>query len=273
MQGRIRTLLQSEIDVKRMKASLIDLNSYITVKVAESKQVALAPCPNKSSYLNCKRQHMLMTSIVMQIMQSGVPTGTGTWSAKSAMICSNNLDPTQATFAKMEQVDDDHVEGNTILQLDQMRRIQPTGGTADLSPLTTGDTTGNKTEDVHPQDDPLDMTMTEVNLQDIISTPVEDAMTDIMNTSAGDATLDDISESDVKNDYASIESVEVQETVGSMDNIKIYKKVTAELQEFTGAPLINGKVDEVISAFMRSYMMEIIHMNLGNCRSRNVIIT
>nr|CAB3493118.1 unnamed protein product [Digitaria exilis] len=60
-------------------------------------------------------------------------------------------------------------------------------------------------------------------------------------TMQGDATLDDISESDVKNDYASIESVEVQETVGSMDNIKIYKKVTAELQEFTGAPLINGQ--------------------------------
>lgn len=211
---------------------------------------------------------MLMLSIVMQIMQSGVPTGTGTRSAKSAMICSNNVDPTQATVAKMEQVDDDHVEGNTILQLDQMRRIQPTGGTAGLSPLTTGDTIGNKTVDVHPQD-PLDMTMTEVNLQDIISTPVEDAMTDIMNTSAEE----DISESDVKNDYVSIESVEVQETVGSMDTIKIYKNVTAELQVFAVTPLINGKVDEVISAFMRSCMVEITHMNFGNCRSRNVIIT
>lgn len=271
MQGRIRTLLQSEMDVKRMKESLIDLDLYITVKVAGAKQVALAPCP--SSYLICKRQHMLMLSIVMQIMQSGVPTGTGTRSAKSAMICSNNVDPTQATVAKMEQVDDDHVEGNTILQLDQMRRIQPTGGTAGLSPLTTGDTTGNKTVDVHPQEDPLDMTMTEVNLQDIISTPVEDAMTDIMNTSAEDATLEDISDSDVKNDYASIESVEVQETVGSMDTIKIYKNVTAELQVFAVAPLINGKVDEVISAFMRSCMVEITHMNFGNCRSRNVIIT
>lgn len=211
---------------------------------------------------------MLMLSIVMQIMQSGVPTGTGTRGAKSAMICSNNVDPTQATVAKMEQVDDDHVEGNTILQLDQMRRIQPTGGTAGLSPLTTGDTIGNKTVDVHPQD-PLDMTMTEVNLQDIISTPVEDAMTDIMNTSAEE----DISESDVKNDYVSIESVEVQETVGSMDTIKIYKNVTAELQVFAVTPLINGKVDEVISAFMRSCMVEITHMNFGNCRSRNVIIT
>jgi len=155
------------------------------------------------------------------------------------MIFSNNVDRPQATVAKMEQIGDDHVEGNTILQLDQMRRIQPTVGTADLAPLTIGDTTSNKTEDVHPQGDPLDITMTEVNIQDIISTPVEDAMTDVMNTSAEDAILEDISDSEVKNDYASIATVEMQETVGSVD--QIYKKITAELQEFGGAPLINGQ--------------------------------
>jgi hypothetical protein len=55
--------------------------------------------------------------------------------------------------------------------------------------------------------------MTEVNLQDIISTPVEDAMTGIMNTSTEDATPKDISDSDVKDGYAFIEAVEVQETV------------------------------------------------------------
>jgi len=172
-------------------------------------------------------------------MQSGFLAGTGIGSSKSAMIFSNNVDPPQATVAKMEQISDDHVEGDTILQLDQMRRIQPTGGAADLAPLTTGDTTSNKTEDVHPQGDPLDITMTEVNIQDIISTPVEDAMTDVMNTSAEDATLEDISDSEVKNDYASIATVEMQETVGSVD--QIYKKITAELQEFGGAPLINGQ--------------------------------
>ena len=157
--------------------------------MAEAKQVTLSSFLNVSIYLNCKRQNMLMSSIVVQIMQSGFLAGTGIGSSKSAMIFSNNVDPPQATVAKMEQISDDHVEGDTILQLDQMRRIQPTGGAADLAPLTTGDTTSNKTEDVHPQGDPLDITMTEVNLQDIISTPVEDAMTDIMNTSAEDATL------------------------------------------------------------------------------------
>ena len=174
------------------------------------------------------------------------------------------MDRPQATVAKMEQIGDDHVEGNTILQLDQMRRIQPTVGTADLAPLTTGDTTSNKTEDVHPQGDPLDITMTEVNLQDIISTPVEDAMTDIMNTSAEDATLEDISNSEMKNDYASIATVEVQETVGSVD--QIYKKVTAELQEFAGAPLINGKIDEVIIVFCVQLHGGDYSHNFGNCR-------
>ncbi|XP_004981664.1 serine/threonine-protein phosphatase 7 long form homolog isoform X1 [Setaria italica] len=197
VQGRIRTLLLSEIDVKRMKESLTDIDVYITVKMAEAKQ----------------------------IMQSGVRTGMGIRSAKSAMICSNDVDPTQATVAKLELVGDDHVEGNTILQLDQMRRIQPAGGTVDLAPLITGDTTSNKTEDVHPQEDPLDITMTEVNLQDIISTPLQDAMTDIMNTSAEDATLEDISDSDVKNGSASIETVEVKETGGSMYNIKSTKRL------------------------------------------------
>lgn len=91
--------------------------------------------------------------------------------------------------------------------------------------------------------------MTEVNLQDIISTPVEDAMTGIMNTSTEDATPKDISDSDVKDGYAFIEAVQVQETVVSMDNIKIPKKVTAELQECAGAPLINGKVDEAIITY------------------------
>jgi hypothetical protein len=254
-----------------MKESLTDIDVYITIKMAEAKQVALSPCLNESIYLNCKRQVMLMSSIGVQIMQSGVPAGTGIGSAKSAMIFSNNVDPPQATVAKMEQIGDDHVEGNTILQLDQMRRIQPTGGTADLAPLTTGDTTSNKTEDVHPQEDPLDITMTEVNLQDIISTPAEDAMIDIMNTSAEDATLEDTSDSEVKNDYVPIETVEVQETVGSVD--QIYKKVTAELQEFAGAPLINGKVDEVIVVFVYNHMVEITHMNFGNCRSRNSVQT
>ncbi|XP_066384621.1 uncharacterized protein [Miscanthus floridulus] len=210
VQGRIRTLFQSEIDAKRMKQSL---NLYITVKMAEAKQ----------------------------IMQSGVPTGTGIGSAKSATISLNFVAPTQATVAKMEQVGDDHVEGNTILKLDEMMRIQPTGGTPDLALLTTGDTTNNKTEDLHPREDPLDLTMTEVNLQDIISTPLEDAMIDIMNTSSEDATPEDILDSDVKDGYAFIEAVEVQETVVSMDSIKIPKKVTAELQECAGAPLINGQ--------------------------------
>ncbi|CAN6286726.1 unnamed protein product [Urochloa humidicola] len=213
VQGRIRTLLLSEIEADRMKESLIDIDVYITVKMAEA----------------------------MQIMQNGAPLGTRIGTAKSDMICSNNVDPTQATVAQMEQFDHDHVEGNTILQLDQMRRIQPTGGTVDLAPLVTGETTCDKTEDVHPQEDPLDITMTEVNLQDIISTLVEDAMTDIMNSSSEDATLEDISDSEVKNDYASIETVEVEEAVGSMDSIKIYKKVTAELQECASAPLINGQ--------------------------------
>jgi hypothetical protein len=77
--------------------------------------------------------------------------------------------------------------------------------------------------------------MTAVNLQDIISTPVEDAMTDIMNTSTEDATPEDILDSDVKDGYAFIEAVEMQETVVSMDSIKIPKKVTAELQECAGA--------------------------------------
>ncbi|CAN6309217.1 unnamed protein product [Urochloa humidicola] len=213
VQGRIRTLLLSEIDADRMKESLIDIDVYITVKMAEAKQ----------------------------IMENGAPMGTIIGTAKSDMICSNNVDHTQATVAKMGRFGDDHVEGNTILQLDQMRRIQPTGETVDLAPLITGETTHDKTEDVHPQEDPLGITMTEVSLQDIIGTPVEDAMTDIMNTSAEDATLEDISDSEVKNDYASIETVEVKETVGSMDSIKIYKKVTAELQECASAPLINGQ--------------------------------
>jgi hypothetical protein len=186
-------------------------------------------------------------------MQSGVPTGMGIRSAKSAMFCSNDVDPTQATVAKLE-----HVEGNTILQLDQMRRIQPAGGTVDLAPL--------KTEDVHPPEDSLDITMTEVNLQDIISTPLQDAMTDIMNTSAEDATLEDISDSDVKNGSASIKTVEVKETGGSMDNIKIYQKAAAEMQECVSAPLVDGKVDEIVIVFMYryNYMVEIIDMNFGN---------
>jgi len=67
VQGRIRTLL-SETDAKRMKESLTDIDVYITVKMAESKQVALSPCLNGSIYLNCKIQIMLMSSVVVQIM-------------------------------------------------------------------------------------------------------------------------------------------------------------------------------------------------------------
>uniref|UniRef100_A0A0A9BSW3 Uncharacterized protein n=1 Tax=Arundo donax TaxID=35708 RepID=A0A0A9BSW3_ARUDO len=176
-----------------------------------------------------------------QIMQNDVPTGMGVASVKSATICSTIADPSQAPVAKMEQFSDGHVEGKSILQLDQMRRIQPAGGTPELVPPTAGDSTNNQTEDVYPQEYPLDVTMAEANLQDIISTPVEDAMTEIMNTSTENVTLEDISDSKVKNGYASIENVEVQETVGPTDNIKLYEKAMAELQECASAPSINGQ--------------------------------
>ena len=68
----------------------------------------------------------------------------------------------------------------------------------------------------------------------------------------------------MKNDYASIATVEVQETVGSVD--QIYKKVTAELQEFAGAPLINGKIDEVIIVFCVQLHGGDYSHNFGNCR-------
>ncbi|WVZ60663.1 hypothetical protein U9M48_010654, partial [Paspalum notatum var. saurae] len=136
-----------------MKESLVDIDLYITVKVEEAKQ----------------------------LIQSGVPTGMGIGSVKSALICSNIGDSTQATFAKMEQV------------------------------------------------------------QDIISTPVEDDMTDIINTSAEDAALEDISDSEVKSRYASIEAMEVHETVVSMDSIKTCSKITDESQECASESLINDQ--------------------------------
>ncbi|RLN19338.1 hypothetical protein C2845_PM02G06120 [Panicum miliaceum] len=243
VQGRIRTLL-SETDAKRMKESLTDIDVYITVKMAEAKQ----------------------------IMQSGVPAGTGIGSAKSAMIFSNNVDPPQATVAKMEQIGDDHVEGNTILQLDQMRRIQPTGGTADLAPLTTGDTTSNKTEDVHPQEDPLDITMTEVNLQDIIGTPAEDAMIDIMNTSAEDATLEDTSDSEVKNDYASIETGSAGDCWISGPNIQkgqgtvCKPSVLPEFEKILGISSNNEQLQKITGASENDVIIE----EAVETRSKNI---
>jgi hypothetical protein len=50
----------------------------------------------------------------------------------------NIVAPTQATVAKMGQVGDDHIEGNTILKLDEMMIIQPTGGTPDSALPITG---------------------------------------------------------------------------------------------------------------------------------------
>ena len=67
VQGRIRTLL-SETDAKRINESLTDIDVYITVKMAEAKQVTLSSFLNVSIYLNCKIQIMLMSSVVVQIM-------------------------------------------------------------------------------------------------------------------------------------------------------------------------------------------------------------
>ncbi|KAL6894011.1 hypothetical protein ACP4OV_008109 [Aristida adscensionis] len=207
VQGRIRTLLSSEIDdLKLIKESLINIDMYITSEMEKAKQST----------------------------QSGVPTGMEIGRVKAAMICSNVADPTQATVAKMKELSNDRVEGNNILQLDQMRRIQPAGGIPESIPIRSGDSTRNYTEDVHPQEGPLDVTMTEVNIHGIIKTHVEDAMTEIMNTSAEDAILKDISDAEVKNGYASIEIMEVQETIGPMDNSKVYKKSTVEVQKGQG---------------------------------------
>ncbi|KAL6636866.1 hypothetical protein ACP70R_024438 [Stipagrostis hirtigluma subsp. patula] len=214
VQERIRTLLSSETDVKLMKKSLIDIDVFITSKMEKAKQAT----------------------------KSDVPTAMQIGNVKAATICSNIVDPTQPTVAKMEQVTDDHIEGNTIQQLDHMMRIQPTGGISDLAPLTRGDCSKDQIEDVHTHEDPLDVTMSEVNFRDIISTPVEDAMTEIMNMSKEDGTLEEISDPEVKNDHTSIETVEVQETVGPMDNSKLYEKVTTEPRENASAPMKNGEV-------------------------------
>lgn len=57
-----------------------------------------------------------------------------------------------------------------------------------------------------------------------------------------------------------------------MDNIKIPKKVTAELQECAGAPLINGKVDEAIITYQCISNVLMYSYILTWCRSLTHIL-
>ncbi|KAL5218409.1 hypothetical protein ABZP36_019093, partial [Zizania latifolia] len=164
VQGRIRKLLSDEIDGKKLKELLNDIDMYITAKMKKAKQFSLTSCTNEPRHIKCKKQHVALPSASLNVMQIVDSTGIVNGSVKSTTCCSC-------------------VEGNTILQLDQMKRIQPAAVTPDLRPPPTGDGTNDQTEDMNCQEDPLDVSMTEINLQDIISTPVEHAMTDIMNTS------------------------------------------------------------------------------------------
>jgi hypothetical protein len=57
-------------------------------------------------------------------VQIVVPSVIGNESVKSVTACSTTGDCVQATVGEVEQVTDGYMEGNTILQLDQMRAIQ-----------------------------------------------------------------------------------------------------------------------------------------------------
>uniref|UniRef100_A0A0E0KJD1 Aminotransferase-like plant mobile domain-containing protein n=1 Tax=Oryza punctata TaxID=4537 RepID=A0A0E0KJD1_ORYPU len=147
--------------------------------LSEAKRFSLTACINKPRNISSASLHTMQMVAPTVIVSESVKTAT-------SFSC---VDPVQSTVAKLEQVGDHYVEGNTILQLDKMRIIQ----TLDLGPPPTRYGTNDRTEDSHRQRDLLDVSMTEVNLQDIISTPVQDAMTDIMNTSV------DPTDSEMKN--------------------------------------------------------------------------
>jgi hypothetical protein len=267
VQVRIRTLLADEMDGERVKESLGDIDMYITAEM-KRLQFAVTPCTNEPG-LNYKQQHMALSSARLQVMQIVVPAEIGNESLKSAMACSTSVDSVQATIGEMEQVTHGYMEGNTILQLDEMS--QPEGGTL-VRPLPAGDGTSNWNENVHQQEDPIDISMTEVKMQYIISTPVEDAMTEIINTSAENAMLEETSIAEMKNGEAPLrtssllsEIEEMQDAAELMDNNKIHSKVNNESQETADAPVINNStVEETASVFLQDNYMEATHIYPDN---------
>uniref|UniRef100_A0A8I7BFE6 Aminotransferase-like plant mobile domain-containing protein n=1 Tax=Hordeum vulgare subsp. vulgare TaxID=112509 RepID=A0A8I7BFE6_HORVV len=265
VQGRIRALLSGEIDGKRVKESLKGIDTYITAEM-EKAQFSITPHANDPGCLNCTNQHMVMLSTPLQGIEIAIPTEMRNGSAESATTCSTSVDFVQPTVTKLEQVTDDCMEGNTILQLDQTRGIQPAGGTGAVS-RPTGDDTTNLSGDVHHQkEDPLSASTMEVNLQDIMSTSVEDAVTEIMNTSPKDVTLEETLDAEIKSgedhpltSYVPIETVEVEEDVEPMDNNKIHEKFDHEPQESVDAPVINSTAEGVVHVFRKDNCMGATH--------------
>uniref|UniRef100_A0ACD6A5E1 Uncharacterized protein n=1 Tax=Avena sativa TaxID=4498 RepID=A0ACD6A5E1_AVESA len=265
VQVRIRMLLSGEMDGKRIKKSLDDIDMYITAEM-NKLQFPVTPCTNEPSRFDYKRQQMVLSSTALKVMQTVVPTEIGNESVKSAMTCSTSEDSVQATVGKVEQITDDYMEGNTILPLDEMRGIEPEGGTP-VRPPPTGDGTSNWTEDVHQQKDPIDVSMTEVNMQYIISTPAEDAVTDIINTSAENDMLEETSDAEMKNEghvltsCVTSEIVEVQEVVELMDSNKILMGDNQESQETDDAYVINNSaVEETVHVYLKDNYMEATHI-------------
>ncbi|KAM0855385.1 hypothetical protein ACQ4PT_049807 [Festuca glaucescens] len=270
VQVQIRTLLSGEMDGERVKESLGDIDMYITAEM-KKVQFAVAPCTNEPTHLNYKHQHMVLSSGGLQVMQIVLPTEIGNESLKSATACSTFVDSVQANVGKVEQVTDGYMEGNTILQLDGMRGIQPGGGTL-VRPPPRGDGTTNWTEDLHQQEDPIDVSMPEVNMQYIISTPVEDDVTEIINTSAENAMLEETSDAEMKNGEGPLrtssplsEIVEMQEAAKLMYNNKIHNKVNDESQEPADAPVINNStVEETTRVLLKDNYMEATHIYPNN---------
>ncbi|KAM0855386.1 hypothetical protein ACQ4PT_049807 [Festuca glaucescens] len=278
VQVQIRTLLSGEMDGERVKESLGDIDMYITAEM-KKVQFAVAPCTNEPTHLNYKHQHMVLSSGGLQVMQIVLPTEIGNESLKSATACSTFVDSVQANVGKVEQVTDGYMEGNTILQLDGMRGIQPGGGTL-VRPPPRGDGTTNWTEDLHQQEDPIDVSMPEVNMQYIISTPVEDDVTEIINTSAENAMLEETSDAEMKNGEGPLrtssplsEIVEMQEAAKLMYNNKIHNKVNDESQEPADAPVINNStVEETTRVLLKDNYMEATHIYPNNIAAEDILV-
>jgi hypothetical protein len=277
VQVRIRTLLSGEMDGGKVKKSLGDIDMYITAEM-KKVQFAVTPCTNEPTHLNYKQQHMVMSSGRLQFMQIVLPTEIGNESLKSATACSTSVDFIQANAGKVEQVTDSYMEGNTILQLEGMKGIQPEGGTL-VRPPPRGDGTSNWTEDLHQQDGPIDVSMTEVNMQYIISTPVEDAVTEMINTSAENAMLEETSDAEIKNGKGPLgtssppsEIEEMHKAAELMYNNKIHNKVNNESQEPANAPVINNStVEGTAHVLLKDNYMEATHIYPNNIAGQETV--
>ncbi|XP_073006437.1 uncharacterized protein [Typha latifolia] len=287
VQKRIRRLLSGDVERKRIRATLTEIDAYIATELEKAKHFTSATA---TSELGCsgQQQQFQPSSSVQNLPLAAIPItreAARTVPFKSDQPSSSeqpmlstvvpvSLDPMQTTVAKVEYTSDDNAEGNTILQLDKTRSIQPMADDrhTELHMSQVQESSLDQLEEAHMLEEAVDASTKEPKVHEtnlptkdavVQGTPVEDnKMQGTIDTPAENAEVQETVEA------PTVDS-KMQEVVDSyMKDDKVQESVDTPI----GTTKVHSKMQEVVDSYMKDdKVQESVDTPIGTMKVQEAI--